>query len=99
VEFLEELDWELQAFCKANTKLELSGMPTDRRQAADRVDATAHHARQVVERVLWEYNCRWRESRNSGSSTHMRVGGKVAPRKSCRRHATTKLRCDGPRRT
>jgi hypothetical protein len=62
VEFLEELDWELQAFCKANTKLELSGMPTDRRQAADRVDATAHHARQVVERVLWEYNCRWRES-------------------------------------
>jgi hypothetical protein len=46
-----------------------------------------------------------------GSSTQMRVGGKaaykergpalpmmveVAPRKSCRRHATIKLRCEGP---
>ncbi len=33
-EFWEELNWELQAFSRANAKLELSGMPTDKRQAA-----------------------------------------------------------------
>ncbi len=59
--FREELVWELPAFSKVNTKLELSQMPTDRRPAArllaKRVDAGAHHARQVMERVLWDYDC------------------------------------------
>ncbi len=95
-------------------------MPTDRRQAAclraERVGVAAHHAGQVVERVLGDYNCRLRESQrfrpdHFGPSTQRRVGGKAAgkeyglalsltgeaaPRESCRRHATTKLWCEGP---
>jgi hypothetical protein len=34
-----------------------------------------------------------------GSSTQMRVGGRVVPRESCRRHSMTKLQCEGPWRT
>jgi hypothetical protein len=48
-EFWEELDWELQAFSKVNTMLELYPMQTVKRQAAhlraERVEAAAHHAR------------------------------------------------------
>jgi hypothetical protein len=32
--FCEELEWELQAFCRANTELELLALPTHERQAA-----------------------------------------------------------------
>jgi hypothetical protein len=41
-------------------------MLTGRRQAArlraERVDAAAHRAKQVVERVLWDFDYRWRKS-------------------------------------
>jgi hypothetical protein len=57
-EYWEELDWELQAFRKVNTKFELYPMQTVQRQAArlraERVEAAAHRAREVVERVLWD---------------------------------------------
>ncbi len=49
-----------------NTKLELYPMQTVERQAArlqaERVEAAAYPARQVVERVLWDYDSRLRES-------------------------------------
>jgi hypothetical protein len=45
-EFSKELDWELQAFGKANTELEQPSMPTVKRQAAQlrgkKAGATAH---------------------------------------------------------
>ena len=54
----KELDWELQAFRKANTKLGLYPMEmVERREArlrAERVETAARRAREVVERVRWE---------------------------------------------
>jgi hypothetical protein len=76
-EFWEELDWELQAFSKVNTKLELYPMQTVERQAAhlraERVEAAAHHARQVVERVLWDYDSTRRESQRLGLGYHQPI--------------------------
>ncbi|MFN9901824.1 MAG: hypothetical protein ACK55Z_24180, partial [bacterium] len=57
-DFRKELDWELQAFRKANTKLELRLMETDERRA-ERVEIAARRAREVVERVLWDRGSRW----------------------------------------
>jgi hypothetical protein len=63
--FRKELDWELQAFRRANAELELLVLPTDKRQAAhlrtEKVDAAAHNARQVVERVLLNHDHGWEE--------------------------------------
>jgi hypothetical protein len=62
-DFWKELDCGLQAFRKANTKLELYPMQAVERQAArlqaERVEAAARHAREVVERVLWDRESRW----------------------------------------
>jgi hypothetical protein len=68
--FCKELDWELQAFRKANAELELLVLPMDKREAAhlraEGVGAAAHCARQVVERVLWNHDCGWEESQRLG---------------------------------
>ena len=62
-DFRKELDWGLQAFRKANTKLELRLMETDERRAArlraERVEIAASRAREVVEKVLWDRRSRW----------------------------------------
>jgi hypothetical protein len=72
--FRKELDWELQAFRGANTELELLVLPIDKRQAAhlraEKVDATAHYARQVVERVLWDHDHGWEEPQRFGLDHH-----------------------------
>jgi hypothetical protein len=90
--FRKQLDWELQAFSKANTQLELYRMLGDERWAvhlrAKKVDAAAHHARQVMEKVLWDCNYRWREFLDSdwifiGPSAQRRDGGRAAG-KECR---------------
>ena len=65
-DFRKELDWELQAFRKANTKLELRLMETDERRA-ERVETAARRAREVVEKVLWDRRSRW-ESIHPGES-------------------------------
>jgi hypothetical protein len=58
--FRKELDWELQAFRRANAELELLILPTDKKHAAhlraEKVDAATQYARQVVERVLWDHD-------------------------------------------
>jgi hypothetical protein len=75
--FCKELNWELQAFSKTNTELELYTMPTDRRQAAlqraERVGAAVHHTGQVVERILQDYDCKWRESQRLWLDHHHRL--------------------------
>ena len=75
--FWEELDWELQAFRKVNTKLELYPMQTVERQAArlqaEGVEAAARHAREVVERVLWDRKNRWEESQRFGLDHHQSI--------------------------
>jgi hypothetical protein len=75
--FREELDWELQAFSKENTKLELYRILRDERRAAhlraEKVGAAAHHAERAVERVLWDYDCRWRESQRLGLDLHQPI--------------------------
>jgi hypothetical protein len=62
-DFRKELDWGLQAFRKANTKLGLYLMEmVERREArlrAERVEVAARRAREVVERVLWDQGSRW----------------------------------------
>jgi hypothetical protein len=62
-DFRKELDWGLQAFRKANTKLGLYLMEmAERREArlrAERVEVAARRAREVVERVLWDRGSRW----------------------------------------
>jgi hypothetical protein len=72
--FWEELNWELQAFRKVNTKLELYPMRTVERQAArlraERVEAAARHAREVVERVLWDHDHGWEEPQRFGLDHH-----------------------------
>jgi hypothetical protein len=54
----KELDWELQAFRKANTKLGLYLMEMverrEARQRAERVETAARRAREAIERVRWE---------------------------------------------
>ncbi len=70
----EFLDWK--ALDKANPELKLTGggpwLP--RRHAAHlqakRVDASARRARQVMERVLWDYDCRRRESQRLRPDHH-----------------------------
>ncbi len=63
--FRKELDWELQAFSKANTHLEPPSTRMDKRHAAhlraEKVGAAAHYARQVVERVLWDHDHGWEQ--------------------------------------
>jgi hypothetical protein len=58
--FRKELEWELQAFRRANAELELLFLPTEKRQAAhlraERVDAAGHYARHVVKRALWDHD-------------------------------------------
>ncbi len=72
--FHKELDWELQAFRGANAELELLVLPTNKRHAAhlraEKVDAGAHYARQVVERVLWDHDHGWEESQRFGLEHH-----------------------------
>jgi hypothetical protein len=81
--FRKELDWELQAFSKANTELELPSMRMDKRLAAhlraEKVDAAAHYARQVVEKVLWYHDCGWEESQRFGLDHHQ----PIRPEESC----------------
>jgi hypothetical protein len=76
-EFRKQLDWELQAFSKANTELELYRMLTDERRAAhlraEKVGAAAHRVRQVVERVLWDCDYRWRESQKLRLNHHQPI--------------------------
>jgi hypothetical protein len=76
-EFSNELDWELQAFGKANTKLEQPSMLTVRRQAArqqaEKAGAAAHCARQVVESVLWDHNFGWEEPQRLGLDHHQPI--------------------------
>jgi hypothetical protein len=71
-EFSKELDWELQAFGKANTKLE---QPVRREAAclrAEKVGAAAHYVGQIVEKVLrdHDYNLRWKEPQRLGLGHH-----------------------------
>jgi hypothetical protein len=60
-----------------NTKIELYPMQMVERQAAhlraERVEAIAHHARQVVERVLWDYDSTQRESQRLGLGYHQPI--------------------------
>jgi hypothetical protein len=81
-EFWEELDWELQTFRKVNTKLELYPMQTVERQAArlraERVEATAHRAREVMERVLWDYDSRRREPQRLSLGYHQPICPEVS---------------------
>jgi hypothetical protein len=66
-----------------NTKLELYPMQTVERQAArlraERVEAAACHAREVVERVLWDRENRWEESQRFGLDHHL----PIHPEESC----------------
>jgi hypothetical protein len=75
--FCKELDWELQAFTNVNTELELYRMLRDERRTAhlraEKVGAAAHHAERAVERVLWDYNCRWREPQRLGLDHHQPI--------------------------
>jgi hypothetical protein len=76
-DFWEELNWELQAFRKVNAKLELHPMRTTERQAArlraERVEAAARHAREVVERVLWDHDNRWEEPQRFRPDHHQPI--------------------------
>jgi hypothetical protein len=81
--FRKELEWELQAFSRANAELELLVLPIDKRQAAhlraEKVDAAAHYARQVVERVLWDHDHGWEEPQRFGLDHHQ----PIRPEESC----------------
>ena len=76
-DFWKELNWGLQAFRKVNTKLELYPMQTVERQAArlraERVEAAARHAREVVERVLWDHDNRWEEPQRFRPDHHQPI--------------------------
>jgi hypothetical protein len=71
------------AIFKVNTKLELYPMQTVKRQAArlraERVEAAAHYARQVVERVLWDLDHGWEEPQRFGLDHHQ----PIRPEESC----------------
>ncbi len=75
--FRMELEWELQAFRRANAELELLVLPTDKRQAAhlraEEVDAAGHYARHVVERVLWDHDHGWEEPQRFGLDHHQPI--------------------------
>jgi hypothetical protein len=81
--FRKELEWELQAFSRANAELELLVLPIDKRQAAhlraEKRDAAAHYARQVVERVLWDHDHGWEEPQRFGLDHHR----PIRPEESC----------------
>jgi hypothetical protein len=68
---------------KVNTKLELYPMQTVKRQAArlraERVEAAAHYARQVVKRVLWDLDHGWEEPQRFGLDHHQ----PIRPEESC----------------
>jgi hypothetical protein len=75
--FREELEWGLQAFHGANAKLELLAWPTHKRQTArlraERVEAAARHAREVVDRVLWDHAHGWEEPQRFGLDHHQPI--------------------------
>ncbi len=75
--FCKELEWELQVFSRANAELELLVLPADKRRAAhlraEKVDAAAHYAGQVVERVLLDNDHGWEESQRFGLDHHQPV--------------------------
>jgi hypothetical protein len=81
--FPKELDWELQAFSKANAELKLPSTRMDKRHAAhlraEKVCAAAHYARQVVERHLWDHDCGWEEPQRPGLDHHQ----PIRPEESC----------------
>jgi hypothetical protein len=81
--FRKELEWELQAFSRANAELELLVLPTDKRRAAhlraEKVDAAAHYARQVVERVLLNHDHGWEEPQRFRLNHHQ----PIHPEESC----------------
>ncbi len=81
--FRKELEWELQAFRRANAELELLVLPTDKRQAAHlrakRVDAAGHYARHVVKRVLWDHDNGWEEPQRFRLEQHQ----PIHPEESC----------------
>jgi hypothetical protein len=82
-EFRKELDWELQTFSKANTKLELYRMLWDEKRAAhlraEKVEAAAHHAERAMERVLWDPRLRMggAPETQAGSSSAHPPGGEL----------------------
>ncbi len=82
--FWEELSWELRAFSKANTELELPSTRMDKRHAAhlraEKVRAEAHRARQVLERVLWNHDYGWEEAQRFGLDHHQ----PIRPEESCK---------------
>jgi hypothetical protein len=55
-EYQDELDWEMRAFCRISSELQLSGMPARMRRAArlreDRFNQECHQALRVVGRIL-----------------------------------------------
>ncbi len=59
-------------------------MSIDKRQAAhlrvEKVDAAAHYARQVVERVLWDHNHGWEEPKRFRLDHHQ----PISPEESCK---------------
>ncbi len=75
--FRKELDWELQAFSKANTKLELPSTRMDRRHAAHLRAEEVDDA--VVERVLWDHDHGWEELQRFGLDHHQ----PIRPEESC----------------
>ncbi len=81
--FRKELEWELQAFRRANAELELLVLPTDKRQAAhlraEKVDTAGHHARHVVKRALWDHDHGWEEPQRFGLDHHQ----PIRPEESC----------------
>jgi hypothetical protein len=81
--FRKELEWELQAFRRANAELGLLILPIDKRQAAhlraEKVDAAAYYARRVVERVMWEYDHGWEEPQRFELDHHR----PIRPEESC----------------
>jgi hypothetical protein len=73
-EFRKELNWELQVFSKGNAELELPSTLRDKRHAAhlraEKVCAAAHHARQILERVVWDHDYGWEEPQRLGLDHH-----------------------------
>ncbi len=80
--FRKELEWELQAFRRANVELELLVLLTDKRQAAhlraEKVDAAGHYARHVVKGALWDHHG-WEEPQRFGLDHHQ----PIRPEESC----------------
>ncbi len=55
-EYQDELDWDMRAFCRISSELQLSGMLARMRRAArsreDRANQEYHRAMMVVGRIL-----------------------------------------------